>query len=114
MTTRRFSTADLENLTEGTTQTPWRHYRDHGIISLEGEESMPVATDLFPQDADLLAAAPDLAAELLRLRTELEERIRVWQKVADKLEASGDTDVAEVMRHVGRSAARILNGDTHE
>lgn len=52
-------------------------------------------------------------AEVIRLRRALEGRLRVWEKVADRLTAQGDHG-AELMRLVLKQIARILEGNNHE
>ena len=114
------STAEWEAALDGTTEGKW--IQAQGVeVWAEGDNGVNLYVGSAYQhnesredNARLFVLAPEAVAEVVRLRRELEERIRVWQKVADKLEASGDTDVAEVMRHVGRSAARILNGGDDE
>lgn len=58
-------------------------------------------------------AAPEAVAEVVGLRRELEERVRIWQKVAEKLENRGDKDGASQARHTVAVVTRILEG-THE
>jgi hypothetical protein len=63
--------------------------------------------------APLFALAPEAVAEVVRLRRELELRVRIWQKVAEKLKNRGDEDGASQARHTVAVVTRILE-DTHE
>ena len=54
---------DAKQLLDGATPAPWEHYNDHGIVSLTSGDT-PIATDLNTWDADLIAAAPELAQAL--------------------------------------------------
>lgn len=114
--TRRFTTADLENLTEGATPGPWRWYWDQGIMSLEGADNAPVATDLDVRDSDLLAAAPELAAEHHRIITALEG----WRKEEQEVLATVDpTSLVDQLLIVAAQdninwITRILEGDSNE
>ena len=150
MTTRRFTTADLESPTEGATPGSWEVGPNNIMVRGWKEKLLAkspwLEEDLYDEDCEdlgldyqipgeivllntdpeykpmtgnradmeLAAAAPELAADLHRIRYALEERVLIWEKVARKLEERGDTDVAEVMLYVARSADRILNGDTNE
>jgi len=52
-----------KRLLDGATPAPWEHYNDHGIVSLTSGDAA-IATDLNARDADLIAAAPELAQAL--------------------------------------------------
>lgn len=54
---------DAKQLLDGATPGPWEHYEDHGIVSLSSGDAA-IATDLNAWDADLIAAAPELAQAL--------------------------------------------------
>lgn len=117
--TRRFTTADLENLTEGATPGPWRWYWDQGIMSLEGADNAPVATDLDVRDSDLLAAAPELAAEHHRIITAIEDRIRTLRAPLCSHMPEGDqmdeyVEQWERQQYEISVLTNILNGETHE
>lgn len=56
----------------------------------------------------------DRAADLHRVRTELEEYIRILQKVADKLDNRGLAAEADVTRIHTTKLTRILEGDSNE
>ena len=49
-----------DRLAQWSTSGKWEHYDDYGMISLRSGDTA-IATDLNVQDADLIAAAPDLA-----------------------------------------------------
>ena len=54
---------DAKRLLDGATPGAWEHYNDHGIVSLTSGDTA-IATDLNSWDADLIAAAPELAQAL--------------------------------------------------
>lgn len=58
-----------KRLLDGATPGLWMHYEDHGIVSLASGDTA-IATDLNTQDADLIAAAPELAEIVASLTTE--------------------------------------------
>lgn len=58
------------DLLDGTTPAPWEWRWDTGLISLYGAEGEPVATDLDVRNADLIAAAPDMARMIAGMRAE--------------------------------------------
>lgn len=64
-----------KRLLEDATPGLWEHYDDHGIVSLAAGD-VAIATDLNPQDAELIAVAPELAEIVARLTTEY---IAEWQ-----------------------------------
>lgn len=133
MTTRRFTTADLENLTEGTTPGPWfASVRGFGRIENIGPISPGFSIgdglDCDEEDADLAAAAPDLAADYHRVRTELEAWLAgVEEDLAEEhVTSHADLDAAmgawSAQKHgeLGETLntrdhlKAILNGDTNE
>lgn len=105
------STAEWEAALEGTTPGPWEN-REYGIGPLYADIYGSVASE-NQKDEELAALAPEAVAEVIRLRRELEERVRIWQKVAEKLENRGDKDGAIQARHTVAVVTRILDG-THE
>ena len=74
--------------------------------------------DWAPFAADALSAegllAPEDNDEVVRLRQALEERIRVWLIVADKLDNRGLAAEADVTRIHANELTRILIGDANE
>lgn len=74
------------------------------LLSCQGE-----ALTEARKDAVLIAAAPEAVAEVIRLREALEERLRVWNKVAEKLEVAEHMSNAEVVRHTIHVVEHILN-----
>lgn len=88
--TRRFTTADLENLTEGTSEGTWEVSEGavevfavtrtgRSFVADTGSHLVGSKFDALADaqsDARLIAAAPELAAELHRIITALE----VWRE----------------------------------
>lgn len=108
------TTDDWATLLDGTTPAPWGWEWDQGILAITGASGEAVAIDADIRDSDVLAAAPEAVAEVIRLREELEERIRVWLIVADKLDDRGLAAEADVARTHANELTSILNGDTNE
>lgn len=113
------TTDEWAELLDGTAEGPWetkRHGREEVIsICTTVHDPKRFVGDIYGErNASLAAAAPELAAELYRIRYEMEERVRIWRKVTDKLEARGDTSGAEAIRHTIRVVTRILEGDTDD
>lgn len=124
---RRFSTADLENLTEGITpgklhrdSTTFRDQRSHSVKSESG--MVRAHTGYGPdggtayQDAELFAASRELAADYHRVRKALEAWLRVEQDVLNTVDP---TVLVDQILIVGaqtniKNIRRILNGDTNE
>ena len=131
------STAEWEAALEGTTRGPWT-WDDHRVPSLTGRGGSPetfeyesdvleadhngecgcrsacnLELNVNDEDKSLIALAPEAVAEVVRLRRELELRVRIWQKVAEKLKNRGDEDGASQARHTVAVVTRILE-DTHE
>lgn len=52
-------------LLDGVSTGDWRFINDDGLVSLVSGNGRPIATDLNPKDAALLAAAPSLARMLI-------------------------------------------------
>ena len=107
------STAEWEAALEGTTPGPWGYYTPRGrdghydpiFGATPGDE---IALVKPPADWKVMAMVPEAVAEVVRLRRELEERVRIWQKVAEKLENRGDKDGASQARHTVSVVTRIL------
>ena len=108
------TTDEWASLLDGTTPAPWGWEWDQGILAVTGASGEAVAIDADIRDSDVLAAAPEAVAEVIRLRKELEERIRVWLIVADKLENRGLAAEADVTRIHANELTRMLNGDANE
>lgn len=108
------TTDDWAALLDGTTPAPWGWEWDQGILAITGASGEAVAIDADIRDSDVLAASPEAVAEVIRLREKLEEHIRVWLIVADKLEARGLASEADVTRIHTTELTSILNGDTNE
>ena len=74
--------ANARQLLDGATPAPWEHYNDHGIVSLASGDT-PIATDLNAWDADLIAAAPELAQALAEETWEysyhIQNTIGMWE-----------------------------------
>lgn len=60
---------DAKQLLDGATPGPWEHYNDHGIVSLSSGDAA-IATDINAWDADLIAAAPELAETIAGMEYE--------------------------------------------
>lgn len=126
MTARRFTAADLENLTEGITPGPWEVLaghpgevgsadNQHWIAGTYDQEGQYSEEGLARAQADtrLIAAAPELAADHHRVLTELEEWLLDEQEL---IESMDPTDPVDQILIVGaqssiKSIRRILEGE---
>lgn len=125
------STAEWEKALEGTSEGCWEVGSNGTEVYHVDEMGRGVVADtgshiekMWPDDdsgalagaradARLIALSREAVAEVVRLRCELELRVRIWQKVAEKLENRGDKDGASQARHTVAVVTRILE-DTHE
>lgn len=103
------STESWEALLEGATPGPWRWYWDNGIMSLDGADTMPVATNLHVYDSDLLAAAPEAVGEVVRLRRELEELATSLGRKAGRAQRNRAYSAAIGYRETAKKITNILN-----
>ena len=67
------TTDDWEALLDGTTPGPWGCRWDEGHLAIVGPDEEAIAFDADERDSNLIVAAPEAVAELMRLRRELEE-----------------------------------------
>lgn len=87
------TTGDWEALLDGTTPAPWRWQWDRGILAITGTNGEAVAIDADIKDSEVLAAAPEAVAEVVRLRRELEEFLR---ELNDDLYHEGIEDYGDI------------------
>ena len=113
------TTDEWAALLDGTTPGQWEAREDHGGMNLFAGSERVFGSDSCgdvsgqEEDVRLAAHAPAAVAEVIRLRQALEGRLRVWEKVADRLAAQGDHG-AELMRIALDQITRILEGDTDD
>lgn len=104
----------LRALAEYSTPGPWRTdehpYMDgQSVYEAEGFE---VAQHLSGFNAELVALAPDLARELLRLRRELTDLRDLMYTHAGYLRKDGHGVAADHAENHALRLARIIQGDT--
>ena len=103
----------------GRRDLPWKVTENNAVTDRFGwsifvdEETNDTAGTATPQDAQLVALAPDLLAEVIRMKEELIHYV-------SGLEAAGDEDAMRhppeerrVFRAVAKTLTRILNGETN-
>ena len=84
------------------------------IVSLVGgdESGEQIGDCNLEADRELIALAPDMARELLRLRRELTDLRDRMNANADELNSRGYLYAADYAHHHAHRLARIIQGDT--
>ena len=121
------STDDLKALCERTPMGPWAAISDYPYISIvmanAPDELFAPIVDIVDSTTDepeveptheLIALAPDLARELLRLRRELVDLRGLMYTHAGHLRKDGHGVAAHWAEGHAYRLTRILNGDTNE
>ena len=109
------TTESWEALLDGTTPGPWGCRWDEGHLAIVGPDEEAIAFDADERDSNLIVAAPEAVAEVVRLREELDQ----MRRDADKALKSrwGSSSYAEdipTLRETSERAARILKGGDDE
>ena len=100
----------------GRRDLPWKVTEKNAVTDRFGwsifvdEETNDTVGTATPQDAQLVALAPELAAEVIRLREELTQ----WQEAARDMQTLGKADIpiTKMWEYINDRIARILEGDS--
>lgn len=119
------STDDLKALCERTPMGPWAAISDYPYISIvmanDPDEIHAPIVDIVDSTTDepeveptheLIALAPDLARELLRLRRELTDLRDLMRTNAGYLHRYGHLTAGDYAHNHAHRLTRILEGDT--
>ena len=110
------STEELQRLLDEATPGEWepRSDPDWGFIDIHGVQSQdgePVCIDGTPQDCIVLALAPVLAAEVIRLREGIANAQSKLDYYAGKYQTQGESHTSARIRDVSEDLARVVEGD---
>lgn len=110
------STEELQRLLDAATPGEWepRSDPDWGFIDIHGVQSQdgePVCIDGTPQDCIVLALAPALATEVIRLREAIADAKSRLDDYMDAYHKQGQFYTSARLRNVSKDLTRILEGD---